>query len=103
MLKVCPNCGKEFEPKSSRTIFCCRDCYEIFESKQKFKDVEGAIVCKECGMMGHNLLKHIGTKHSSVEEYCQKHGIILLEIPYTVEGRIDYDYIMNLYYAKGGY
>ena len=74
MLKVCPNCGKEFEPKSSRTIFCCRDCYEIFESKQKFKDVEGAIVCKECGMMGHNLLKHIGTKHSSVEEYCQKHN-----------------------------
>lgn len=37
------------------------------------------------------------------KEYCQKHGIILLEIPYTVEGRIDYDYIMNLYYAKGGY
>ena len=40
---------------------------------------------------------------SQDEEYCQKHGIILLEIPYTVEGRIDYDYIMNLYYAKGGY
>lgn len=73
-LKICPNCGKVFEPKSSRTIFCCRDCYEVFESKQKFKDVEGAIVCKECGMMGHNLLKHIGTKHSSVEEYCQKHN-----------------------------
>lgn len=37
------------------------------------------------------------------KEYCCKHGIILLEIPYTVEGRIDYDYIMNLYYSKGGY
>ena len=37
------------------------------------------------------------------KEYCQKHNIILLEIPYTVEGRIDYDYIMNLYYSKGGY
>lgn len=36
-------------------------------------------------------------------EYCQKHNIILIEIPYTVEGRIDYDYIMNLYYLKGGY
>ena len=33
------------------------------------------------------------------KEYCQKHGIILLEIPYTVEGRIDYDYIMH----KAGY
>ena len=37
------------------------------------------------------------------KEYCKKHGIILIEIPYTVEGRIDYDYIMNLYYAQGGY
>ena len=36
-------------------------------------------------------------------EYCQKHGIILIELPYTIEGRIDYDYIMNLYYSKGGY
>lgn len=37
------------------------------------------------------------------KEYCQKHGIILIEIPYTIEGRVDYDYIMNLYYSKGGY
>ncbi len=36
-------------------------------------------------------------------EYCNKHNIILIEIPYTVEGRIDYDYIMNLYYSKGGF
>ena len=36
-------------------------------------------------------------------EYCRKHDIILLAIPYTDEGRIDYDYIMNLYYSKGGY
>lgn len=35
--------------------------------------------------------------------YCKKHNIILIEIPYTDEGRIDYDYIMNLYYSKGGY
>lgn len=36
-------------------------------------------------------------------EYCKEHGLILLEIPYTLEGRITYDYIMNLYYQKGGY
>ena len=36
-------------------------------------------------------------------EYCRKHNLILLEIPYTLEGRITYDYIMNLYYQKGGY
>lgn len=36
-------------------------------------------------------------------EYCKKHRIILIEIPYTVEGQINYDFIMNLYYANGGY
>lgn len=37
------------------------------------------------------------------KEYCRKKGIILLDIPYTIEGRLDYDYIMNMYYSKGGY
>lgn len=36
-------------------------------------------------------------------EYCKKNNIILIAIPYTDEGRINYDYIMNLYYANGGY
>ena len=36
-------------------------------------------------------------------EYCRKHNIILLAIPYADEGRINYDYIMNLYYAQGGF
>ena len=36
-------------------------------------------------------------------EYCKKHGIILIAIPYTDEGRLNYDYIMNSYYAQGGY
>lgn len=72
--KICPNCGKVFKPNSNRTIFCCKDCAEIYESKQKFKDVDDAIICKECGMMGHNLLKHIGSKHGSIEEYCKKYN-----------------------------
>lgn len=36
-------------------------------------------------------------------EYCKEHNIILLAIPYTDEGRINYDYIMNLYYSQGGF
>jgi hypothetical protein len=36
-------------------------------------------------------------------EYCKRHNIILIAIPYTDEGRINYDYIMNAYYALGGY
>ena len=36
-------------------------------------------------------------------EYCRKHNIILIAIPYIDKGRIDYDYIMNAYYALGGY
>ena len=34
-------------------------------------------------------------------EYCRKHNIILIAIPYVDEGRIDYDYIMNAYYELG--
>lgn len=36
-------------------------------------------------------------------EYCRKHNIILIAIPYLDEGRISYDYIMNAYYSLGGY
>lgn len=36
-------------------------------------------------------------------EYCKKHNIILIAIPYTDELRINYDYIMNAYYELGGY
>lgn len=36
-------------------------------------------------------------------EYCKKHNIILVVIPYLDEGRISYDYIMNAYYKLGGY
>ena len=36
-------------------------------------------------------------------EYCRKHNIILVAIPYTDEGRFSYDYIMNAYYALGGF
>ena len=36
-------------------------------------------------------------------EYCQRHNIILIAIPYTDENKISYDYIMNSYYAAGGF
>ena len=36
-------------------------------------------------------------------EYCKKHDIILIAIPYIDEGRVNYDYIMNAYYAAGGF
>lgn len=35
--------------------------------------------------------------------YCKKNNIILIAIPYTDEGRISYDYIMNAYYQNGGF
>ena len=35
-------------------------------------------------------------------EYCKRNNIILLTIPYTDEGYITYDYIMNNYYELGG-
>ena len=36
-------------------------------------------------------------------EYCRKHNIILVAIPYTDENKINYDYIMNAYYNLGGF
>ena len=32
-------------------------------------------------------------------EYCKKHGITLVEIPYTDEYRVDYDYIIQAAYS----
>lgn len=72
--KYCPNCGKMFETTSGVKKFCGTDCQKIFESKIKYKNVKDAVICKECGMMGESLLKHIVAKHSSIEEYCQKHN-----------------------------
>lgn len=36
-------------------------------------------------------------------EYCRKNNIILIAIPYIDEDKINYDYIMNAYYAAGGF
>ena len=72
--KYCPNCGKMFETTSGVKKFCGTDCQRIFESKIKYKNVKDSVICKECGMMGESLLKHIVAKHSSIEEYCQKHN-----------------------------
>ena len=35
-------------------------------------------------------------------EYCRKHNIILIAIPYTDDSAISYDYIMRAYYSFGG-
>ena len=35
-------------------------------------------------------------------EYCRKHDIILVTIPYVDEPKINYDYIMQAYYSQGG-
>ena len=44
---------------------------------------------------GYNGLRKQQYNDMRKREYCQKHGIKLIAIPYTDEGRIDYDYIMN--------
>jgi hypothetical protein len=36
-------------------------------------------------------------------EYCRDHNLILIAIPYLDEAKISYDYIMNAYYAQGGF
>ena len=36
-------------------------------------------------------------------EYCKRNKIILIVIPYTEEGKLNYDYIMQAYYDHGGF
>ena len=71
---ICKVCGKEFEAESRTTKYCSADCIKINKSKQKYKDVDGAITCKECGFMGNDIIKHINLKHGSIEEYCKKYN-----------------------------
>ena len=52
---------------------------------------------------GYSGLREQQNNDLKKREYCRKNGIILIAIPYTDEGRISYDYIMNAYYALGGY
>jgi len=51
---------------------------------------------------GNNGLRKQQYNDMQKREYCRKHNIILIAIPYTDEAKISYDYIMNSYYALGG-
>ena len=52
---------------------------------------------------GYSGLKKQQFNDFKKREYCFKHNIILIAIPYIDEGRVNYDYIMNAYYNLGGY
>jgi len=51
---------------------------------------------------GYNGLRKQQYNDMLKREYCKKHNIILIAIPYTEESDINYDYIMNSYYKLGG-
>ena len=51
---------------------------------------------------GNNGLRKQQYNDMLKREFCRKHNIILIAIPYTDESEISYDYIMNTYYALGG-
>lgn len=51
---------------------------------------------------GYNGLRKQQYNDMLKREYCKKHNIILIVIPYTEESNINYDYIMNSYYKLGG-
>ena len=60
-----------------------------YEAKSKFGGISG--------------LKKQQYNDMQKREYCRKHNIILIAIPYTDESAISYDYIMNAYYNLGGF
>lgn len=47
---------------------------------------------------GHSGLRRQQYNDMQKREYCEKNKIILLIIPYIHEHKMNYDYIMNLYY-----
>lgn len=73
--KICPNCGKNFETTNFKKKFCDKLCREVYESKIKFKDDPEAVVCKECGLMGNDITRHITMVHKiDLNDYCTKHN-----------------------------
>ena len=55
MIKICENCGKEFESNYSKKRFCCRKCYNEFIQKNRQTK---KVTCPICGNEFHQ--KRIG-------------------------------------------
>ncbi len=76
---ICENCGKEFSSNKPNTRFCQdnnRLCATVWNSKQKFKGVDGIAECQICGMLGNSLVQHLENSHNmSVPEYESKYNI----------------------------
>lgn len=48
----CENCKKEFQPKSSNNIFCCRKCFKknyLSRIKEKDRTSFPKFKCSKCG------------------------------------------------------
>ena len=93
-IKLCEFCGKEHDGSYGSGRFCCCSC------KQKFSSVKGAAAKlpkeKFGGISG---LRKQQFNDLKKREYCRKHNINLVIIPYTDEFLLSYDYIMK----KAGY
>lgn len=72
--RTCKYCEQEFDAKTAKSQHCCRLCLIRDIAKQHFPDGSDFAECKECGMRGRQLTKHIKACHNmSVDEYCEKH------------------------------
>lgn len=60
-VRNCKRCGKEFEPKMCRQIFCCEECKDRFYYEERWS--HRRVICKGCGRefspeVGQNAVKY---------------------------------------------
>lgn len=59
MNRVCPNCGKMFEPVNSNQLYCCKRCQWTYVNRHKH-GVGYASVTFTCAMCGHTVVTEGG-------------------------------------------
>ena len=68
MLKICKNCGAEFEAEHNRQMYCCNDCLRISRNRAELRrrrktNIQNIKLCAWCGKP----LENIRYKH---QKYC---------------------------------
>lgn len=84
--RICEECGKEFEPKTSRSKYCSKNCSKI-ASDRRYKDKirhgdkrqklikKNGLVCSKCGKSGNQF--DIVAHHSAFDKYDHKNQVLL--------------------------
>lgn len=69
---ICKGCGKTFETRASKKLFCTPSCRKMWHNHQRFPNESEHVECKICGFRGREIFNHILKVHKiSLNEYYQ--------------------------------